>query len=117
MQFSASQVAENPLEDIIMTVDHDESMLVVLLDDMVQHSLPRILSIRKNMKTEEILSGSDLEFLLHLVDRVNECHAKYKDDADCRVIFSTISHLVYKVVHRAYKNEKAEFASAALIAA
>jgi hypothetical protein len=100
-----------------MTIDHDESMLVVPLDDMTQHSLPRILVIRKNLKSEDTLSGGDVEFLLHLVGRINECHSKYKDDAEYRVIFSTISHLVYKVVHRAYKNEKAEFASAALIAA
>jgi CRISPR/Cas system-associated protein Csm6 len=100
-----------------MIIDHDDSMLVVLLDDMVHHSLPRVLAIREKMKTVDVLSSSELDFFIQLVDRINECHSKYKDDEECRVIFSTLSHLVYKVIHRAYKNEQAEFNSAAFAAA
>jgi uncharacterized protein (UPF0305 family) len=96
-----------------MIIDHDESMLVVLLEDMVQHSIPRVLSIRKNMKQGEVLSNSDLEFFNQLVNRIIQCNLRYGDDKECQVIFSTISHLVYKVIHRAYKNEQIDFNTAA----
>jgi hypothetical protein len=97
-----------------MTIDHDDSMLVVLLDDMVNHSLPRVLGIRKNLKQGDVLSNSDVDFLGHLIEVIMQCHRKYRTDEECRIIFSTISHLVYKVVHSAYKNEKAEFNELAL---
>ena len=97
-------------------MQHDvaEKMLVVLLDDMIQHSLPRILAIEQNLKQGLVLSNAEVDFFIDVLQRVNHCHTTYSDDADCRVIFSSIAHLIFNVLKQALLNEQAFDESAQL---
>jgi len=86
---------------------HDaDKLLVVMLDDMINHSLPRLICIRKHLHAGEVLADNDIHYLSSCLDRLSGCYVSYEKDEQCRLIFSAIAHLTYKIVKRALKNEK-----------
>ena len=90
-----------------------DKLLVVLLEDMTMHSLPRIHAINKHLKTGEVLSEAEVDFFVNQLDRVHQCFELYNKDPQCRIIFSSVAHLMYKVIHRALNNEKSQLSSTA----
>ena len=88
-----------------MIHDHSESLMVVLLQEMIQHNLPRMLAIREKMRHGEVISTQELVFMKQVVLRINDCFDRFSDDPECRIIFSTLAHLASRVVTRAYENE------------
>ena len=90
-----------------------DKILVVLLEDMISHSLPRIHAIDKHLKLGEVLSEAEVDFFIRQLDRVHQCFELYNKDPQCRIIFSSIAHLMYKVIHRALNNEKRQRGNAA----
>jgi len=89
-------------------VNHHNTQLVVtvMLDDLVQQSLPRILSIRHKLENGCVLSPSELEFFSDMLHRINICQRQSPEDHDCQVIFATVAHLLYKVISLAMENER-----------
>lgn len=85
----------------------NEQIMVVMLQNLVQHTLPRTFAIRHKLEKGEKLVGSELEFFVEMLGIVNRCQRDYKDDAQCMVIFSTVAHLLHKVSDMALKNEQA----------
>ncbi len=90
-----------------------DKFLVVLVEDMITHSLPRIHAIDKHLKTGKVLSEAEVDFFVNQLDRVHQCFSLYNKGPRCRIIFSAVAHLMYKVVHRALNNEKRLLGSAA----
>lgn len=86
---------------------NEQNLLVVLLEDMLSHHLPRILASKERVKHGEVFSDSELKFFIFLLDRVSYCQARYHKDPQCQVIFTTIAHLIFKVIKRAWENEQA----------
>ena len=81
--------------------------MVVIMKDIVQQSLPRILSIRCKLELGDVLVGSELEFLTELLAKINHCQQDNKFfDAQCAVIFTTVGHLLSEVVGLALQNEQ-----------
>ena len=76
-----------------------DKLLVVLLEDMITHSLPRIHAIDKHLQTGEVLSEAEVDFFVNQLDRVHQCFELYSKDP--------------KAVHRALNNEKRLLGSAA----
>jgi hypothetical protein len=91
-----------------MNRDFEENLMVVLLNDMIQHNLPRILAIRVKMRRGEAISTRELEFMDQMLARINDCYYRFDQDAQCQAIFSTLAHLVSRVINRAYDNEQRE---------
>jgi hypothetical protein len=83
-----------------------QKLLVVMLDDMVNHSVPRILSIRKHLDKGEVLTDADIHFLSSILKRLDLCYGTFEKDTECKVIFSTIGHMLFKVIKIGLKNEK-----------
>ncbi len=84
----------------------DEKLLVVMLDDMIDHAIPRLLCIRKHLRNGEVLADADIHFLTGVLDHLSLCYSGYHNDPQCRVIFASIAHLLFKVIKRGLKNEK-----------
>ncbi len=83
-----------------------EKLLVVMLDDMIDHSIPRLLCIRKHLLKGETLTDADIHFLTAVLERVSQCYSGYQKDPQCKIIFSAIAHLLFKVIKRGLKNQK-----------
>lgn len=92
-----------------MLQEHSENLMVVIMKDIVQQSLPRILSIRCKLEKGDILKGSELEFLTELLGKINHCQQDNKFfDAHCMVIFTTVAHLLSEVIGLALTNEQGD---------
>lgn len=91
-----------------------DPLLIVLLDDMVQHTLPRVFSIRNHLEQGQILINPEIYFFSDLLDQINEGLRNYHNDVKSRIIFCTIAHLVFKVIKLALKNEQANYKFSAL---
>ncbi len=85
----------------------NEPLMVVMLDNLVQLSLPRIFAIHQKLKRGEVLLNSEIEFFVEMLDRVKHCQRVFLYDAQCRVIFTTVAHLLFKVADLALINEQA----------
>ncbi len=83
-----------------------EFVVTVMLDDLVQQSLPRILSIRHKLEDGCVLSPSELEFFSDMLSRINVCQRQSPEDHDCQIIFATVAHLLYEVINLAMENER-----------
>ncbi|MDJ0833906.1 MAG: hypothetical protein QNJ69_10320 [Gammaproteobacteria bacterium] len=83
-----------------------DKMMVVLLDDMILHTLPRIHAINKHMQQGDVLNETEIAFFKHQLKRIDHCYHQYNHDPQCRVIFSSLAHLFYRVIHRALNNQK-----------
>lgn len=82
-----------------------EKLLVVMLEDIIQHMLPRILGIRRHLKHGGLLSDAEVTYLMESVHRLNDFYISYHKDPQCRVIYATIAHLLFKVIRKALKHE------------
>ena len=89
-----------------MQHSHSDQVMVVVLRDLVQQSIPRIISIRHKLKQGEVLVGSEVDFFLHLLHRLSHCYQNYAHDRECVTIFSCIAHMLYKVINLAHENEQ-----------
>jgi len=89
----------------------NEHLMVVVLDNLVQHSLPRIFAIRQKLERGEVLLSSEIDFFVAMLDRVKHCQREFLHDPQCIVIFSTVAHLLFKVADLALKNEQASIES------
>ena len=85
----------------------NEQLMIVMLDNLVQHSLPRTFAIRQKLERGEVLLSSEIEFFLEMLERVKRCQREFLYDAQCKVIFTTVAHLLFKVADLALKNEQA----------
>jgi len=97
-----------------MQHQHQEKLLVVMLDELINHSLPRILAVQQHLQRGELLSDAEIYFFSDVLNKVNQCYGAYLHDTQCKVIFSTIAHLLFKVIKKALKNEKKQAAKAGL---
>ena len=84
----------------------NEQLMVVMLENMVQQTLPRTFAIRQKLERGEILHKSEVDFFLEVIDKVNHCQRNFLYDAQCKVIFTTVSHLLLNVAHMALGNEQ-----------
>ncbi len=89
-----------------MQPDVADKMMVVMLDDMVHHTLPRIYAIDKNLRRGDVLSATEVDFFVHHLQTIDQCFRLYQHDPQCRVIFSSMAHLCCRVVKRAWKNQQ-----------
>ncbi len=87
-----------------------DKMLVVLLNDMILHTLPRIHAIDNQLQQGDVLSETEIAFFKHQLQTIDNCYDRYNDDRQCRLIFSSLAHLIYRVIHRALKNQKRQAA-------
>lgn len=85
----------------------NEQLMIVMLDNLVQHSLPRTFAIRQKLERGEVLLSSEIDFFLEMLERVKRCQREFLYDAQCKVIFTTVAHLLFKVADLALKNEQA----------
>lgn len=87
--------------------DNTQPMMTVMLKNMVHQSLPRVFSIRDKLEQGETLEGSELDFFIEMLEKVSHCQRQYLNDPQCRVIFATVAHLLFKVINLALENEQA----------
>ncbi len=85
----------------------NEQLMIVMLQDLVQQSLPRTFAIRQKLERGEVLLGSEMEFFVEMLDRFRRCERDFMHDAQCKVIFTTVAHLLYEVANMAMQNEQA----------
>jgi len=83
-----------------------ESIMVAVLDDMVDSSLPRLLAMREKLENGELLGKSELEFCREMIEKVNICQRDNADDPECSEIFADFAHLLFTVSQLALKNEQ-----------
>jgi len=83
-----------------------QQLMVVMLENLVQQTLPRTFSIRQKLDRGEVLLSSEIDFFMEVIDKVNHCQRNFMYDAQCKVIFTTVSHLLLKVADMALKNEQ-----------
>lgn len=84
-----------------------EELMVVMLQDLVQQSLPRTFAIRHKLERGEVLLGSEIEFFEEMLEKFKLCERQYIKDDECRVVFKTVAHLLNQVAEMAMKNEQA----------
>ena len=89
-----------------MQRDNREKVMVVVLEDMVNQSIPRILAIRRKVLNGGLLNLSELGFFTAILKRLGHCHHHYAHDSQCLTIFACISHMMYKIINRAHENEQ-----------
>jgi len=86
---------------------HDKNMrlMVVMLEELVQHSLPRLFSIQRKMEVGYVLLGSELDFISDTLKTVSKCYNDFNQDKDCVLIFTGVASLLTEVVEQALINE------------
>jgi hypothetical protein len=89
-----------------MQHSNNEKVMVVVLEDMVNQSIPRILSIRHKVREGGLLTHTELDFFHLMLQRLSRCYHDYAHDHQCVTIFACIAHMLYKVVNRAHENEQ-----------
>ncbi len=89
----------------------NEPLMVVMLENLVKHSLPRTFAIRQKLERGEVLLSSEVDFFIEMLDRAKHCQRKFLYDAQCIVIFTTVAHLLFEVADLALKNEQASMES------
>ena len=85
---------------------NSDQIMVVLLNDLVQQSIPRIAAIRQKLRQGGVLTGSEIDFFQSMLKRLSHCYQHYADDRQCLAIFSCIAHMLFKVVSLAHENEQ-----------
>lgn len=90
-----------------MQQNNTDPLLVVLLDDMVLHTIPRVFSIHHNLQQGQILLDSDIYFFNDLLDQINNCLRNFQYDTKSCTIFCTFAHLIFNVIRLALENEQA----------
>jgi hypothetical protein len=83
-----------------------EKIMVVVLEDMVNQSIPRILAIRQKVRHGELLTLTEVDFFHMMVRRLSRCYNDFAHDSQCMTIFACIAHMLYKVINRAHENEQ-----------
>ena len=82
------------------------SMMIVMLRNLVQQSLPKTFAIRQKLERGEVLLSSEINFFVEMLASVNRCQREFDEDAQCMVIFSTVAHLLNRVAEMALENEE-----------
>ena len=87
---------------------HDISLqlMVVMLENLVQHSIPRVYSIRKKLEQGQLILSSELNFMLDTLNTVSHCYQEFRQDMQCMLIFSGAAELLGEVIGMALKNEQ-----------
>ena len=80
----------------------------VVLAELNRRSLKRILSIWSYLEQGNTLSSSQLDFLSEMIVKIKVCQRGPEQDADCKTIFTSVSHLISQVVRLALDNEQKE---------
>lgn len=83
-----------------------EKLMVVVLNDLVEQSIPRIHAIHHKLIAGEVLVDQELEYCRYMLRRLGECYHRFAHDPQCVTIFSCVAHLLYQVVNLAYENEQ-----------
>ncbi len=83
-----------------------QKLMVVMLNELINHSLPRILAVQQHLQRGELLTDTEIHFFSDSLDMVNRCYSAYQMDPQCKAIFTAIAHLMFKVIKLALKNEK-----------
>ena len=84
----------------------NEQVMVVILENLVQQALPRTFAIRQKLERGEVLVSSEVDFFVEMIEKINHCQRNFMYDAQCKVIFTTVSHLLLKIADMALKNEQ-----------
>lgn len=95
-----------------MNEDHSDQIMVVVLNDMVKKSVPRMLAIRHKLEEGETLLSSEVDFFIHMLDKLSRCNREYQHDSQCMTIFACIAHLLFTVVNLALENEQSNSGAA-----
>ena len=80
-------------------------MIAVVLKDITDSSLPRIIAIQSKVNEGNILSSYELNFVHHELNKVSRCYHYFENDEACQAIFSHFAHLLSEVVSVALENE------------
>ena len=83
-----------------------EKMMTVVLLDIMDTSLPRILSIRTKLDNGEVLSDLELDFIHVELDKVTRFYRDFQEEDQCGVIYSHYSHMLSEVMRVALENER-----------
>jgi hypothetical protein len=89
-----------------MNKDHADQIMVVILNDMVKTSIPRMLAIQNKLEQGETLCRPEIKFFKELLKTLNRCSREFQYDAECMSILACIAHLVLSVANRALENEQ-----------
>ena len=84
----------------------NEKIMVVVLEDMVNQSLPRIMAIRQKVRRGDLLTVTEIDFFAGMLKRLSRCYHDFSHDSQCLTIFACIAHMLYKVINRAHENEQ-----------
>jgi len=84
---------------------HAQSVVAVMLNDLVQQALPRIFAIRHKLDEGCVLTPFELEFLSEMLGHINQCQRQAPHDHMCQVVFTTVAHILIKVTNQAMENE------------
>lgn len=89
-----------------MQQKHTEEIMVVVLNDLVKQSIPRICAINQKLGQGEVLNESEIDFFQAMLKRLRHCYHHYADDKQCLAIYSCIAHMLYEVINLAHDNEQ-----------
>ena len=95
-----------------MQQNHTDEIMVVVLNDLVNQSIPRICAINQKLQLGEVLNESEVDFFLAMLKRLRHCYYHYADDKQCLAIYSCIAHMLYEVINLAHENEQKSFQAA-----
>jgi hypothetical protein len=89
-----------------MRQDISLQLMVVMLENLVQHTLPRIYAIREKLEQGQVLLNTELNFMLETLQTVSQCYSRFHQDVQCMLIFSSVAELLSDVIERAFNNEQ-----------
>ncbi|MBC8212191.1 MAG: hypothetical protein H8E21_14105 [Gammaproteobacteria bacterium] len=92
-----------------MKQDISLQLMVVMLENLVQHTLPRIYAIREKLEQGHVLLKTELNFMLESLQTVSQCYSRFQQDIQCMVIFSSVAELLSEVIEMAFNNEQDKF--------
>ena len=96
-----------------MEHNHSQQIMVAILDDLVQRTIPRIKTMRSKLEQGGVLSAPEVAFCLAMLQRLSHCHRIYGHDPQCVKIFSCMTHLMSELVKLAHDNESSKHNRAA----
>lgn len=92
-----------------MQHNHDNNVMVALLDEIVNHTLPRIQGIKSKLVNGDSLLDSELSFFHETLGMINSCDRDYPQDPDCEEIFKRLAHMLGEVIELAHQNARNGF--------
>ena len=92
-----------------MRQDISLQLMVVMLENLVKQTLPRIYAIREKLEHGQVILNTELNFMLETLQTVSQCYRRFHQDVQCMLIFSSVAELLSDVIELAFNNEQDKF--------